>query len=240
MRDARHRRPGLRNFSVLNVLWNGIQRLWTAVPQEARPDMDRQGGWARKGRLGCPPSRCQCRSCCRCVLMSLLPAALLLALCCLSCRPGRSSGGGGPAGVCSHGHSCLPPAARPRGGQAAAVLGSEGGRRAGQLSNGSSRLLAGAAGGAPERSPGAGAAVAKGRSRGRQRGGAGRGSAWQGCARRCTPAGRLPGGRYLRGSAAGELEGGGGGCGGCLHGWMVLPLPTSLREQAAIFVFHTP
>ena len=32
----------------------------------------------------------------------------------------------------------------------------------------------------------------------------------------------------------------GGGVGGCVHGWMVLPLPTSLREQAAIFVFHTP
>lgn len=44
MRDRRHRCPGLRNFSVLNVLWNGIQRLWTAVPAEVRPDMEHQGG----------------------------------------------------------------------------------------------------------------------------------------------------------------------------------------------------
>lgn len=51
MRDPRHRRPGLRNFSVLNVLWNGIQRLWTAVPPEARADMERQGGLFCRGVL---------------------------------------------------------------------------------------------------------------------------------------------------------------------------------------------
>ena len=36
--------PGLRNFSALNVLWNGLQRLWVAVPTGVRPDMERQGG----------------------------------------------------------------------------------------------------------------------------------------------------------------------------------------------------
>ncbi len=44
LRDARHRRPGMRTFSVLNVLWNGIHQLWSAVPPAARADMERQGG----------------------------------------------------------------------------------------------------------------------------------------------------------------------------------------------------
>lgn len=43
MRDPRHRCSGLRNFSVLNVLWNGIQKLWAAVPAEVRPSMADQG-----------------------------------------------------------------------------------------------------------------------------------------------------------------------------------------------------
>lgn len=58
MRDQRHRCPGLRNFSVLNVLWNGIQKLWTTVPGEVRPDMELQGevfsrnaGGQSRGRL---------------------------------------------------------------------------------------------------------------------------------------------------------------------------------------------
>ena len=64
MRDARHRRPGLRNFSVLNVLWNGIQRLWTSVPPEARPDMERQGGWhAVPGLHAAPRAAAMPRSC---------------------------------------------------------------------------------------------------------------------------------------------------------------------------------
>lgn len=48
LRDPRHARPGLRNFSVLNVLWNGIQRLWLAVPQGQRAALERQGGAAAR------------------------------------------------------------------------------------------------------------------------------------------------------------------------------------------------
>ncbi|KAL4457975.1 hypothetical protein ABPG75_012840 [Micractinium tetrahymenae] len=41
-RDRRHHWL-VRNFSVLNVLWNGIQNLWTAVPAEVRHGMESQG-----------------------------------------------------------------------------------------------------------------------------------------------------------------------------------------------------
>jgi hypothetical protein len=84
MRDPRHRRPGLRNFSVLNVLWNGIQRLWLAVPQGQRAGLGQQGGWCwsalGRARAGCTwPTGCGCWAACCTSLQPSLAASLPLA-----------------------------------------------------------------------------------------------------------------------------------------------------------------